>query len=248
MSDADAIKMPAGSRRASDRTKGTTFAAQRRKWNTFVGASMDRERRNHIITLAAMALTAYAILDNRMEREHRQFRVLAVERDANGNLLNAGEAAEVRPLTQAQVAQRLRTWVYDTRSVMVDATAVRRNVVNAYAMTLGSSAASRKLVEFHATNEPNTLARTMTRYLYREVVLRQGDRSAQVDWCERTSSRSGQPLSIEAWRMTATYSIEPPKTEQEARDNPDGWFVVDFDWHRVAGGPPGSPGVPMGCL
>lgn len=215
---------------------GKPFRKRIATWNEWIGGAVSARNRAYLVALAAVGVAGLAVWDARVQRERRQFQVLIVERDGLGNVQRAADAREPRELGRYDLAKRYESWVHNARSVFVDANALRYALTNAYASTKAGSEAYRRLQAHHRENDPMERAGRASTYVYRQTALPLSNNTWQVEWCERTVSREGIALSVEAYRMTATHAIDKPRDAPSAKANPDGWYVVAFDWHRVEDG------------
>ena len=212
------------------------FTMGRRMWDEWVGTAKARERTAYRITAAALALAAFCVWDASQTRSRERINTLVIDRDMFGNPIGWATPGQLRPLSVAQIKDRIGQWIYDVRSVVVDASALRRNLTTAYAWTRDGELANRKITDYHRSDPPHEAAARYTRYVYRVAVLQGQDNTWQADWCEEKRGRDGELISIEAWRASVYFTIIPPTTVKDATENPDGFFVSNFDWTQIKDG------------
>ena len=222
-------------RRPADSAKpvpGKTFTKGRSVWDEWIGAAGRREKVAYGVAFAALAVAGLAVWDAREQHQKGSYIPYVVERDTAGHRLSGGVLDGPRTLTDAQIGKRLLTWLRDTRMIVADYAGLRVLVSDAYDMTAPGSIAQQKLIAYHQADPPDVRAGHYTVHLSGETALRVANRTWQVEWCEHSIARDGTPLSDDLWRMTATYEIDTPSTPPEIDRNPEGWFVIDFDWRK----------------
>ena len=79
---------------------------------------------------------------------------------------------------------------------------------------------------------PEARAARHTVHLSDQTALRVANRTWQLEWRELTTGRDGTALGNHLWRMTVTYEIATPGDPAEIERNPEGFFVIDFDWRK----------------
>ena len=211
---------------------GKAFTKGRRAWDEWTGAAARREKLAYAVAFGALAVAGVAVWDAHQQHEKGQYIPYVVERDAAGNRVVVGVLDGPRTLTDAQIGKRLLTWLRDTRMIVADYAGLRTLVRDAYDMTLPGSVAQQKLIGYHQSDPPEDRAGRYTVYISRETALRVTNNTWQVEWCEHRVGRDGSPQGDDLWRMTATYEVDPPSDPATIERNPEGWFVIDFDWRR----------------
>lgn len=211
---------------------GKAFTKGRRAWDEWIGAASRRERIAYGIAFAALGVAGLATWDAREQHRKGSYIPYVVERDATGRRTASGVLDGPRTLTDAQIGKRLLTWLRDTRMVVADYAGLRILVSDAYDMTAPGSIAQQKLIAYHQADPPETRAARTTVHLSGETALRVANRTWQLEWCEHSVARDGSAIGDELWRMTATYEIDAPSTPADIDRNPEGFFVIDFDWRK----------------
>jgi len=211
---------------------GKAFTKGRRTWDEWIGAASRRERIAYGMAFAALGVAGLAVWDAREEHRKGSYVPYVVERDGTGRRTGSGVLDGPRTLTDAQISKRLLTWLRDTRMIVADYAGLRVLVSDAYDMTAPGSIAQQKLIAYHQADPPEGRAARYTVHLSGETALRVANRTWQLEWCEHGVGRDGSMIGDELWRMTATYEIDTPSTPADIDRNPEGFFVIDFDWRK----------------
>lgn len=222
------------------------FTKGRRAWDEWIGGAMRREKFAWLIAAGCVGLAFYAERDAREQHDKGQYVPYVVERDAAGNRTIVGPLDGPRPLTEEQIRKRFLAWLRDARMIVADYAGIRQYVTDLYDMTLPGSLAQQKLIAYHQAEHPEDKAARFTTYLSKATALLAANRTWQMEWCEHTTSRDGANMNNDLWRMTATYEIDPPTTADAIEKNPEGWFVIDFDWRIVQKNAPYCASAPAG--
>lgn len=216
------------------------FAKGRRLWNEYVGDALLQRNIAYGIAAGALCLAGYGMWQAREQHMRGQYIPIVVERDGMGRTASAHELASAGTgaMTDAAVRQRLLVWIRDCRTVYSDAAALRTAVRNCYALTKRGSAAWTRLLKFHNDDPPHERATRYTQTVQRDTALRDAGQAWRAEWTESRIGRDGQAGGAITYRMSASYVVEPPRTPEEIKENPEGWKVVDFDIEQVG---PASP-------
>ena len=238
------LRRPDGTKPAPARA----FTKQRRAWDEWIGAASRRERIAYAFAFGALGVAGIATWDAREQHQKGAYVPYVVERDTVGRTVAAGVLDGPRTLTDAQISKRLLAWLRDTLMIVADYAGLRALVLDAYDMTAPASQAQVKLVQFHQADPPETRAARYTVHLSDQTALRVANRTWQLEWREHVTGRDGMSLGEEVWRATVTYEIRTPATPAEIEKNPEGFFVIDFDWRRPQqpAGPASAPVTSIG--
>jgi type IV secretory pathway TrbF-like protein len=216
------------------------FRKARLAWNSYIGPATSQRNVLVGVTAASLALAFYGLYDARQARRENPLRIMVVDRDPT-TMITHGSWRPTDPSapTPAQARKRLEAWIVNARSVTVDAIALGDRINAAYNTTRKDSPAHRALLAFHRAEPPVESAAKWTRQPYRVSALSVSGESGktwEVTWCESRTGRDGVLQSVEHWRATASYMLEPSTDEETGRKNPDGWYVEDIDWRQIRDG------------
>ena len=211
---------------------GVAFTKKRRVWDEWIGAASRRERVAYAFAFGALGVAALAVWDAREQHKKGAYIPYVVERDATGRKVGSGVLDGPRTLTDAQISKRLLAWLRGSRMIVADYAGLRELVSEAYDMTAPGSIARGKLIAHHQADPPEARAARHTVHLSDQTALRVANRTWQLEWREHTTGRDGTALGNDLWRMTVTYEIATPGDPVEIERNPEGFFVIDFDWRK----------------
>lgn len=123
------------------------------------------------------------------------------------------------------IEYQLRKFVNNMFSVSSDASILRQNIEDCYALL--TTAAADKFTEVIRADNPKNHFGKLTRTVEIETILKLSDKSYQLDFFVDTASGSSKTRQ----RMRGVLStalLEPPKEEQQK--NPLGIYITDFDY------------------
>lgn len=211
---------------------GVAFVKKRRVWDEWIGAASRREKIAYAFAFGALGVAGLAVRDAREQHKKGAYIPYVVERDATGRRVASGVLDGPRTLTDEQIRKRLLVWLRDTRMIVADYAGLRELVSDAYDMTAPGSIARQKLIAHHQADPPEARAARYTVHLSDQSALRVANRTWQLEWREHTVGRDGMAQGNDLWRMTITYEITAPSDPAEIERNPEGFFVIDFDWRK----------------
>jgi type IV secretory pathway TrbF-like protein len=171
-------------------------------------------------------------------QQSKTIQVVHVVHDKIGNIITVQTEGEglAKP-TPAMLAAALKTWVTDVRTVGVDVMAMRRAITDAY-KPIRSAEAKATLDRFYQSTDPFKRATLETVNIFDPVAIppppatlgKDDLQTWRVQWTEQVLGRDGLPRSLSNWFLTVTFTLRPPKSKQEADDDPDGIRIVSFAW------------------
>lgn len=137
-----------------------------------------------------------------------------------------------------QLAAELRQWITDVRTVGVDVMAMRRAIPAAFDRVAPGSQAWSMLTQFFQGNDPFKRATLETVNVSDALAIppppatlgKDNLQTWQVRWVETVVGRDGITRSITNHVLTATFTVTPPTSREEAVKDPDGFHMISFAW------------------
>jgi type IV secretory pathway TrbF-like protein len=209
-------------------------------WNGRINRAIASETAWRRVTWMLLLMMAGSVTYNVIQaRESKVVQTVHVVHDQIGHVVTTqaeGDMALIKP-TPAMVGAFLKDWVRDARTVGVDVMAMRRQILNVY-KPIGALEAKTALDRFYQGNDPFKRAANETVNITDEVAIPPppADRGKddlqtwRVEWNELVTGRDGGPRSNLKWFLTVTFTVVPPKTVDEAYDDPDGIHLISFSW------------------
>lgn len=177
----------------------------------------------------SMAFNGYVML-------RPKFQPYVVLQDHIGHIISVGPADQSNPIDSKRIirAQTIE-WVENSRAVIGDLKAAKRNIDWVYSRVAMGSAAKAKLDEFYRKREPYKTAAVSTASAVVTLALPTGGNTYECEWTEEWRNLQGEVMRRERWKVKVTYSISPQDKDDAIRANPAGYFVTDFSWSQLSG-------------
>ena len=115
----------------------------------------------------------------------------------------------------------------------IDWTFQRGQINRVFAQIAQGSRAQVSISEWYRSDPPQNRAQKGSVEIEIKAVLPTGEKTWEVDWTEINRLATGQQQSKENYKGLFTVALNPPQSEEDARGNPLGIFVVDATWSRV---------------
>lgn len=221
-------------RRPTDETGfSPVYQAQQRSWNERYSiheqnAVWWRYTAFGCIGVALMAVGGIAWI-GAQEKD----RPYIVERNQLGDEVAVRVAEETTTADPRVIQAEISRWLFDVRTVSVDATTERHFIYEAYDLTDRSSAANGELNDWFSKNNPFKRAadEIVTVNVLSTLPLEPRIwKTWRVDWREETRTRTGDLISSKIHELTVTIALKQPTSEAAIRKNPAGVFVQNFSW------------------
>lgn len=181
-----------------------------------------------------LAATVLALLGGLLYHASRtHIRPYVVEVDRHGEALAFGPAAEMADPDRRMILHALTLWIVHARTVTIDRTLERREILAAYAYTGGRAVAL--LNAWFKRHPPFARAERETVSVDVESLLAadETNRRFRLQWTETVRNPAGALLREELWQALVTLEVHPPAAVEEVLSNPLGIRVTDFDWQRL---------------
>jgi type IV secretion system protein VirB5 len=156
-----------------------------------------------------------------------------VERDHLGDEVAVGLSERAAAPDLRIIQSQIGNWIYNVRTVSIDAQTERHFVTEAYNHTNKSSPAKGELDEWFLNNNPfkRAVETIVTITITSTLPAPAGQwKSWHVNWREEIRTRTGDLESVKPREASITVSYRAPSTETEFKKNPTGVFVDNFDW------------------
>lgn len=150
-----------------------------------------------------------------------------------------GQTVAVRALTGEDAVTDTNRLVYremidlieDLRTVRTDAGANNADLNKGFARLSGAAAT-------YVRNElkkapPNVVGATKTVVVQVKTAMPISGRTWQIEWEEDSFDLNGAPIGVENWKAVVSYDLIPSSKEQDIRQNPIGFTVVEMNWTKV---------------
>ncbi len=205
----------------------------RREWSERYGSYIQAAHQWRLVALGMLAITALAVGGVVYMGNQNHFIPYVVQVDKLGTAVAAGRADTATRADARIIRAQIARWVWNTRSVFVDAAAQRSAIDDAYAM-IGTGGSSYKvLTDFYRRTDPFERASKETATIEVHSVLSMGAGNTwRVEWTETTRGRNGEVQRAEEWQAIVTVVVSPPDTELTILKNPLGIYVVEFAWSQ----------------
>jgi type IV secretory pathway TrbF-like protein len=153
-----------------------------------------------------------------------------VKVDQLGAPLATQRADSPAPPNEGMFKQHLASWIENTRSVYTDAAAEKKAMKLSFGSTKESSPAQQALLTYMEAHNPYHIAEEKAVSVNVQSVQPISDKTWRVEWLEKTTTRSGSPISEENMQATIEVSVQPPSDEATIITNPLGIYVERFNW------------------
>ena len=204
-------------------------AAFNERWGSFVV----RERNWRRIAYITSAIALACVIGMAAIGYHSRTEPWVVALDSLNRPVPVGPAQ----LTSTQDLRVQESYVYrwlsDVRSVVVDPTAERRQIDEAYALTASDSAAAQTMNDFLSHNDPFGRMSKETSDVSIESVVPQSPKTFEVVWTETIKDLYGQLIASRQFRGLLTISLQPPTSTRQTLINPLGIYVTTISWGEV---------------
>jgi type IV secretion system protein VirB5 len=147
-----------------------------------------------------------------------------------GDTLAVAAASRAPSPDTRVIKASLARWVTDVRTVYIDGTALRQNIVDGYSMVASGSPAAQALNAYFHQHNPFERAKNEVVSLQVEPPMPVTDHTWRLEWQETLTPRQGGTPITQNWAATVTFALTPPTTEKGIIANPAGIFITQFNW------------------
>lgn len=182
------------------------------------------------------ALLSVSIAFNGYAQLKPKFQPYVVVQDRIGHVVAVGPADQSNPIDSKRIIYGQTTeWIENSRAVIGDLKASKKNFDWVYARVAAGSPAKAKLDEFYRKREPFKTAATTTAVATVTLAMPTGGNTWDIEWTEEWRNLQGDVVRSERWKAKLTYTIAAQDKEEKIRLNPAGYFVTDFSWSKQSG-------------
>lgn len=209
------------------------YMASRAEWNERYGDYISKAKDWRLAAILAMVVAIIAVCGVVYIGSQNKLIPYVVEVDKLGEAVAIRSAELIRPADHRVIRSMLARFVVNLRSVMVDAAAQKRAVLDVYALLSGADPATVILNEYYRSGKsPFKRAESETVTVEVQSVLPISEETWQVEWLETTRSRSGTEKEKARFKAVLTIAFTPPTTEKSIILNPIGLFIKQLSWSR----------------
>lgn len=205
----------------------------RREWNERYGSYIESSRKWRLTAWASLAAAILAVIGITWIGSQNKIIPYVVAVDKLGNAVAVQRADQMSPIDSRVIKAQLARFIVNLRSVIVDAAAQKRSILEAYAMLNQSDPASTVINEyFQSGHSPFERAASETVTVEIKNVLPITKETWQIEWQETTHSRNGKIIKRELYKASASIFIQAPSDEKTIMMNPIGLYVREISWSR----------------
>lgn len=217
------------------KTPTNPYMAGRLEWNERYGSLIVREKRWRMMAFLSALVALIAVGGVVYIGAQSKFVPYVVEVDRFGRTQAVGTADQVQPSSARVKKAELQDFIADTRSVYVDAAAMRDNIEDAYALVPNGVQAHTFLNEFFRNREPFKTARTHTISVDLHSALPLSNNTWQVEWTETTRARKGGEVvgTPKEYRAVITLEDVAPSSEAGIIRNPANIHITSLNWTEI---------------
>jgi type IV secretory pathway TrbF-like protein len=223
-------------RRPSTDTENPYLNA-RRTWNLHVGTVIYSRFAWQMVAMLCLLITLAAVGGVIKIGSLSKFTPFIYEVDRFGRTSARGPAEPTTLNSNRVIEAAVGDFIADARLVTPDVALQRKAIDRVYAKLTPDDAARTKMSAWHNDNDAFTRAEKVVVSIEHLTVLRQSDRTLQVEWTEsifdRKGSAAGPPLKMRALVTYRQAQATPETTEEEMWLNPALVFISDFSWTQV---------------
>lgn len=217
------------------KTPSNPYMAGRLEWNERYGSLIVREKRWRMMAFCCVLVALVAVVGVVYIGSQSKFIPYVVEVDKFGRTQAVGTADQVQPSSARIKKAEMQDFIADTRSVYVDAAAMRSNIEDAYALVPSGGQAYTFLNDFFRERDPFNAARTRTISVDVQSALPLSQNTWQVEWTETTRARRGGEVvgTPTNWRAVITIEDIAPSTEAGVIRNPASINITSLNWTEI---------------
>ncbi len=217
---------------AASREIDNPYLAARREWNERNGDYIAQAHNSRVLAIVFAFTTVVSVCTSVYLATRSKFIPFVVKVDTLGQAVAVG-AVEQAPTTDPRVVSaQLARWIYDIRSVYIDAGAEHQLIHECYKMLAAKSAAATKANEAFSLVSPFQRAERESVSVEVVSVLPISGATWRIEWRETSRSRSGDRPVTETWQADVTVVIDPPRDPATILANPMGVFITDYSWTK----------------
>lgn len=206
----------------------------RREWNERYGSYIKREHVWKVVAVFALAIALIAVGGVVYIGAQNRIVPYIVEVDKLGNAVAVRRADLIQPTDPRVMRAMLARFIVNVRSVLVDATAQKRAILEAYAMLRQPDPATGLLNEFfQSAQSPFKRAQTETVTVEIENVLPISANYWQVEWREVVRNRKGIEIKRHRHKANMTIVVVPPTDDATIIKNPIGLYIEELSWSKL---------------
>ncbi len=216
----------------------TPYQAAGQLWDERIGSARVQAYNWRRAFFGLFALTCGSVCGNVLQGLQSKITPYVVEVDRNGEVRAVGPAEQNYQPGDAQIAEDLRNFIQNVRSLSSDGVVVRQRWDKAYDHLTKNG---RQFFDSYGrADKPLAGFGEKTVLVQPTSVVRASPTSFQVRWTEHTFER-GALAKTERWTAILTLKHIKPKTEAQLDRNPSGLYVDGVDWSQETDSPPPAP-------
>lgn len=210
------------------------YQRARHEWDERIGTVVAQAHNWKIATFASLAITLTSVLGVVYIGSQSKIEPYAVA-------IRNSEAIPIGKLNQMPIGQlnalhvaKIKAFVENIRSVLVDVAAQKKLLTQAYAMLAPNTPALMDLDRYFKSH--NIFERAQTELVTVDVtsVLPISENTFQVEWTEVTTPRQGNVLPFyKKYKATMNTFTVLPTTEAALSANPLGFFIRTFNYVEI---------------
>ncbi len=209
------------------------YLAARTAWDERYGDLIARAKNWRFAAFACAAIAFLAVGGLILQARQSRLVPFVVAVNELGRPVASGVAATSGTLPEAVMRASLADFVTEWRSVTIDWTFQRAQINRVFAQIAQGSRAQVAISEWYRSDPPQNRAQKGSVEIEIKAVLPTGEKTWEVDWTEINRLATGQQQGKENYKGLFTVVVNPPQSEEDARENPLGIFVTDATWSRV---------------
>ena len=210
----------------------TPYQAAAQAWDERIGSARVQARNWRLMAFGCFGLALFSITVLVWRTGQSLVTPYVIEVDKAGAVRAVGEAATPYRPTDAQIAYHLAHFITNVRSLALDPVIVRQSWLEAYQYTTDQGAA--RLNDFARLADPFGRVGQVSVAVEVSSVVRASDNSFQVRWIERSYAH-GSLSDSERWTAILSIVVQPPRTEEQLRQNPLGIYINGLSWSKELG-------------
>ncbi len=202
----------------------------RREWDERYGSYIRRIGQWRVVALLSLAVAICALIFATYSHQSPKVEGFAVEYCAKDGEYYVRKLAPFK-MDEAKIKASLAGWIENLRTISIDPAIIKKNVTRAYSMIAEGSQAHKRITETLQKNDPFARSKTETVEVEIKSILRQSDKSFQIDWVEINRDRkTGKVSSKRNMRGAVSFDISSQVASSEILRNPTGIRIGGFEW------------------
>ncbi len=214
----------------------SAFIDARREWNERYGSYIKQRNAWRTTALCATGFALMCLLGWIYSSTQSKFIPYVVKVDELGRSMAVAPATLTKQADERVIQAQIARFIFDTRSVTSDAEIQKIWIFEAYTM-INQADQSFNFLQQHFTNDatnPFTRAQKETVEIRISTVLRQTEKTYEVEWIETVRSRAGDIIGKPTrMRAIAQIYLTNPDTLAQILKNPAGVYIKELSWSNA---------------